>query len=98
MATTLCSVDWVMREGARRATEVSTTWVPIGETPQTRARSVSGALLWMDALAAATADELRAGLEPLVAGYGAWHGGNDHVWCVSHVGSFAVRLRARRAQ
>jgi hypothetical protein len=67
-----CSVDWVVRDGARRATEVSTTWLPIGETPQTRARSVTGALLSMDALAKATPEELRAGLEPLVAGYGAW--------------------------
>ena len=24
-----CSVDWVVREGARRATEVSTTWLPV---------------------------------------------------------------------
>ncbi len=67
-----CSVDWAVSVGARRATEVSTTWLPIGETPQTRARSVTGALLSMDTLAVATADELRVGLEPLVAGYGAW--------------------------
>ena len=44
-----CSVDWVVRDGARRATEVSTTWLPVGETPQTRARSVTDALLSMDA-------------------------------------------------
>ena len=67
-----CSVDWVVRDGARRATEVSTAWLPIGETPQTRASSVTGALLSMDALAKVTPEELRAGLEPLVAGYGAW--------------------------
>ncbi len=67
-----CSVDWVVASGARRASEVSTTWLPIGETPQTRARSVSGALLSMDALSMASPDDLRAGLEPLVAGYGAW--------------------------
>lgn len=67
-----CSVDWAVSVGARRATEVSTTWLPIGETPQTRARSVTGALLSMDTLAVATADELRVGLEPLVAGYGTW--------------------------
>jgi hypothetical protein len=67
-----CSVDWVVRDGSRRATEVSTTWLPIGETPQTRARSVTGALLSMDALAKVSPEELRAGLEPMVAGYTAW--------------------------
>lgn len=67
-----CSADWVVREGARRAAEVSTTWLPTAETPQTRARPVEGTLLSMDALASATPDELRAGLTPLVAGYGAW--------------------------
>jgi len=67
-----CSVDWVVRSGERRATEVSTTWLPVGETPQTRARSVSGAQLSMDALSTVTSAELRVGLEPLVAGYQAW--------------------------
>lgn len=67
-----CSVDWVVRDGARRASEVSTTWLPIGETPQTTARSISSALLSMDALAAATPEALRAGLDPLVVGYGSW--------------------------
>lgn len=67
-----CSVDWVVRAGSRRATEVSTTWLPVGESPQTRARSVTGALLSMDALSTATPAELQAGLEPLVSGYGSW--------------------------
>jgi len=67
-----CSVDWVARGDTRRATEVSTTWLPIGETPQTRARSVTGALLTMDALSTASPAELQAGLEPLVSGYGTW--------------------------
>jgi len=67
-----CSVDWVVRDGARRATEVSTTWLPVGETPQTRARSVTGALLSMDALSTVTPEALRTGFEPLVSGYGAW--------------------------
>lgn len=67
-----CSADWVVTEGSRRATEVSTTWLPMAETPQTRARSVEGALLSMDALSRTTPDELRAGLEPLVIGYGDW--------------------------
>lgn len=67
-----CSVDWVCREGSRRAVEVSTSWLPVVETPQTQPRAVDGALLNMDALAQASADDLRAGLEPLVAEYGAW--------------------------
>lgn len=67
-----CSVDWIVRDGSRRASEVSTTWLPVAETPQTRARAVAGAALSMDALAAATPETLRAGLEPLVVGYGTW--------------------------
>jgi hypothetical protein len=67
-----CSVDWVVRPDARRATEVSTTWLPIGETPQTRARSVTGAQLSMEALSTVTPADLRVGLEPLVSGYRAW--------------------------
>jgi len=67
-----CSADWVVRKESRRATEVCTTWLPTAETPQTRAKAVAGALLSMDALAAATPDELQAGLMPLVTGYGAW--------------------------
>ena len=72
-----CSVDWVVRDGARRATEVLTTWIPISETPQTRARSVHGALLSMDALAKVTPEQLREGLEPLVVGYEAWLDGQE---------------------
>lgn len=67
-----CSVDWTARQGARRATAVWTTWLPVAETPQTRARDDSGALLSMDALASATVGELRAGLEPLLTDYGQW--------------------------
>jgi hypothetical protein len=67
-----CSADWIAEDGARRATEVSTTWLPIGETPQTRARDVPGASLSMETLANATPEELAAGLEPLTLGYGAW--------------------------
>ena len=69
-----CSADWVVRDTARRATEVSTTWLPVAETSQTRAGSVDGALLSMEALAKVTPDELRNGLTPLVAGYDAWLG------------------------
>ena len=67
-----CSADWTVRRGARRAVAVETTWLPIGETPQTKARSVEDALLSMDALSSVTADGLRSGLAPLVAGYGEW--------------------------
>jgi Helicase conserved C-terminal domain len=67
-----CSVDWSVKNGGRRATAVWTTWLPVAETPQTRARSVENALLAMDALSQASHDEVRAGLEPLVAGYKTW--------------------------
>lgn len=67
-----CSVDWVARKGARRAAEVSTTWLPVAETPQTRARSVKDALLSMDALSTVTPKGLREGLSPLISGYGSW--------------------------
>lgn len=67
-----CSADWVVRNGARRATSVSTSWLPRAETSQTRAGEVEGAMLSMKSLASATAEQLRAGLAPLVSGYGAW--------------------------
>ena len=67
-----CSANWTLRVGSRRAAAVETTWLPIGETPQTKARSVEDAELSMDALASVTADDLRVGLAPLVTGYGAW--------------------------
>ncbi|MBY6676546.1 helicase [Rhodococcus sp. BP-332] len=67
-----CSVDWTVKLGSRRATSVETTWLPHGETPQTSARPVEDALLSMDELSEVTPGELRAGLEPLVEGYGAW--------------------------
>ena len=67
-----CSVTWTAKAKARRAAAVETTWLPVAETPQTRARSVEDALLSMDALASAVADDLRIGLAPLVDGYGTW--------------------------
>lgn len=67
-----CSADWTLKAGSRRATAVETTWLPIGETPQTKARSVEDATLSMDTLSTISADGLRAGLAPLVGGYGAW--------------------------
>ena len=67
-----CSADWTAKIGARRATAVETTWLPIGETPQTKAGVVADATLSMDVLASITPDGARAGLTPLVDGYGAW--------------------------
>ena len=67
-----CSVDWSVEPGSRRANAVWTTWLPTAEIPQTRAQSVEDALLDMRHLAEASIDELRAGLVPLVNGYGDW--------------------------
>ncbi|MEV6931442.1 DISARM system helicase DrmA [Dactylosporangium sp. NPDC051485] len=70
-----CSVDWKVEPGARRATAVWTTWLPVAETPQTQARAVDGALLGMDALANAGPEQVRDGLAPLVDGYKKWLAG-----------------------
>ncbi|GFG73227.1 DISARM system helicase DrmA [Mycobacterium botniense] len=67
-----CSADWSVKDGARRASAVWTTWLPVAETPQTQARSVDDALLSMDKLAHVTPDELRTGLQPLIDGYRTW--------------------------
>lgn len=67
-----CSVDWDEAPGKRLASSVWTTWLPVAETPQTRAGAVADALLSMDALSRATTEDLRGGLAPLVAGYGEW--------------------------
>lgn len=67
-----CSANWVVKSGSRKASEVTTTWLPTAETPQTLARSVKDALLSMDALSHAGSEELKTGLEPLVNGYGEW--------------------------
>ncbi|WP_425556562.1 DISARM system helicase DrmA [Gordonia alkaliphila] len=72
-----CSADWTLKNGARRATSVETTWLPTGETPQTKARSVEDAKLSMDELSTTTPEELRSGLDPLVSGYGAWLDAQD---------------------
>jgi hypothetical protein len=67
-----CSADWVVNNSSRRAVEVSTTWLPIAETPQTRAGEVDGAMFGMSALSTANPEDVRAGLAPLVDGYGLW--------------------------
>lgn len=70
-----CSVDWTVAEGERRATQVRTTWLPMSETPQTKARDIDGALLDMKELETASATELDAGLRPIVEGYQGWLSG-----------------------
>jgi hypothetical protein len=72
-----CSVDWQVAEGARRASEVWTTWLPTCQTPQTTAEEIDEALLDMKALAAASPERLRAGLEPIVTGYQSWLDGQE---------------------
>jgi hypothetical protein len=67
-----CSVDWTAQPGARRATQVRTRWLPVSDTPQTRAQEIAGALLDMERLAVAGTDELRAGLSPIIDGYDTW--------------------------
>ena len=71
-----CSVDWHVAEGARRASKVWTTWLPVSETPQVAAEEVD-ALLDMRKLAAASPDELRAGLAPIVEKYEEWLKGEE---------------------
>ncbi|BBZ40277.1 DISARM system helicase DrmA [Mycobacterium conspicuum] len=74
-----CSVDWSVKTGSRRASAVWTTWLPVAETPQTRARPVENALLSMDKLSRVTPDELRNGLQPLVTEYGTWLDGQQSI-------------------
>ena len=103
-----CSVDWAVEPGARRATAVWTTWLPVAETPQTQARSVEDALLSMDGLATASPEELQNGLEPLISGYGDWLDGQDAIaaescpsicarrrsWCCGRPAQTQKRLQA----
>ncbi len=72
-----CSVDWDVAPHARRATAVRTTWLPVSETPQTRAQEIRHALLDMTVLAAATRSELEAGLQPIVDEYTEWLGDQE---------------------
>jgi len=67
-----CSVTWDAVPGARRATRVATTWLPVSETPKTEAASNPDVITDMRTLATASGDELRAGLLPLVHGYRTW--------------------------
>jgi hypothetical protein len=83
-----CSVGWDEPAGwdpaevradpaRRRVGKVWTTWLPVSETPQVAADEIGEALLDMRALAAASADELRAGLAPIAARYGSWLDGEQ---------------------
>lgn len=67
-----CSVDWDVAPGARRATVVRTTWLPVAEVPQVQATTVDGAVLDMEELAMADADAAEAGLRPIARAYGEW--------------------------
>ncbi|MFI7534910.1 DISARM system helicase DrmA [Streptosporangium sp. NPDC049376] len=65
--------------GERCARELRTTWLPAYNVPATVApvgegTDLAGAGLSMDALAAASPEELAAGLLPLADGYAAWLG------------------------
>lgn len=67
------SATWdISADDSRRATAVRTTWLPTAEVPQTRAPEVDGAVLSMRALMEASADELVAGLQPIVDAYSVW--------------------------
>lgn len=68
-----CSAAWSVN-GSRRPSAVWTTWLPVAETPHTRARSVENALLSMDSRGG-----LRSGLASFVAGYGSWFQGQAAV-------------------
>ena len=68
-----CSANWAVSDpSTRRARQVRTTWLPVVETPQTRAHEIAEAELDMRALASATADTLDAGLRPIVREYEQW--------------------------
>lgn len=67
-----CSVTWTVDEGARRATSVETSWLPVAEIPQTQAPSMAGVELDMDVLANIGSDQVVPALMPLVDGYATW--------------------------
>lgn len=67
-----CSANWLLAPGARTATAVETTWLPVSETPQTEARSVEGVMLSMKELSQASPEAISAGLQPLAEAYRSW--------------------------
>jgi hypothetical protein len=83
-----CSVSWEEPAGwdkpevravpsNRRTGKIWTTWLPVSETPQVAADEIGEALLDMRKLAAASKDELRAGLTPIAQKYGSWLDGEE---------------------
>lgn len=68
-----CSAAWSVN-GSRRPSAVWTTWLPVAETPHTRARR------WRTRCCPWTvAEGLRSGLASFVAGYGSWFQGQAAV-------------------
>ncbi|MDR2454530.1 MAG: DISARM system helicase DrmA [Bifidobacteriaceae bacterium] len=88
-----CSADWTVQPGARRATQVRTTWLPMAETPQTRGAEVPEALLDMRQLATASQAELEAGLRPIVDAYGDWLADRE-----AQAAALPAHLRAEAAE
>lgn len=83
-----CSATWLVAEGSRRATRVSTTWLPEAETPQTLAADPDGVVLDMVSLSRATPAQIDAGLRPVVAGYAEWLAGRR-----DRIGALPTHLR-----
>ncbi|HEX5370155.1 MAG TPA: helicase, partial [Dehalococcoidia bacterium] len=67
-----CSVMWDERPAERRATSVSTTWLPIADVPQTVAGAAGATVTAMRTLAELEATGVADALEPLADGYSAW--------------------------
>ena len=83
-----CSVSWEEPAGwdspevravpgKRRVGKIWTTWLPVSETPEVAADEIGEALLDMRELAAASEDELRAGLMPIAEKYSLWLNGEE---------------------
>lgn len=64
------SADW--EASARRCTRVWTTWTPCATVPFVEPAHLPAAMLGMEALASASAEELVRGLTPLPREYGEW--------------------------
>ncbi|WP_456598663.1 DISARM system helicase DrmA [Blastococcus sp. SYSU DS0616] len=67
-----CSVDWDDVPEARRAREVTTTWLPTADVPQTVAGEAGDTVTSMRVLAEIDAGDVRRALEPMIAGYATW--------------------------
>ena len=67
-----CSATWTDDDNSRRASSVSTTWLPTADIPQTIAGSSGDAIISMRELAALDADQATSAFAPLVDGYNSW--------------------------